>query len=317
MTTTATSKPLISAGWLRVLIFCIVHLLLIVTGFLLMTAIIQHLKGETADVSQLMKGELLWAVILMSFVGSLMITYVFRRWVDRKSFLSLGLNYRNHGTDMIAGISLAVSILGLATLILWATGHVKWMDIIFDGRTLMIALGNLLLVAFYEEIIFRGYLLSNLLESFNKWIALGISAGLFTLFHMGNPGFDFFSVVNIFAIGILLGMNYIYTRNLWFSISFHFAWNFLEGPVLGYPVSGIHFDTLLQTEMKGDDQITGGVFGLEGSAIVMALCIIAIMALYFILQKKMNQQIQPVADLKKDLLPQKISQHPQPTPDRK
>lgn len=286
MTIIADSKPLLSAGWLRVLVFCIVHLLLILTGVFLMTTVIHHLKGETADADALMKGELLWAVILMSFIGSLTITYVFRRWVDRKSFLSLGLNYGNRGADMIAGITLAVCILGLATLILRSTGYLRWTDILFDGRTLMIALGDLILVALYEEVIFRGYILGNLLESFNKWIALSISAGLFALFHLGNPGFDFLSVVNLLAIGFLLGMYFLYTRNLWFPICFHFAWNFLEGPVLGYPVSGIHFDTLLQTELKGDGNITGGTFGLEGSVIVTGLCILAILALYFILQKK-------------------------------
>ncbi|MDP4131780.1 MAG: CPBP family intramembrane metalloprotease [Bacteroidota bacterium] len=289
MTTTGTLRPRIHAGWLRVLIFCVAYLLLILAGVFVMSLIIHRVKGEAADADQLMKGELLWAVILAIFAGSLAIVYIFRRWVDRKPFLSLGLKYRKHGADAVAGVSLAVSMLGLATLILRATGHLKWTDIIFDGRTLFIALINLLFVAVYEEVVFRGYILGNLMESFNPWASLAISAGLFTVFHLANPGFDFFSVVNLFAFGLLLGMNYIYTRNLWFAISFHFAWNFLEGPVMGYPVSGIHFGTLLQTEMKGDDNITGGTFGLEGSFIVMAICILAILALYFILQRKFSQ----------------------------
>jgi membrane protease YdiL (CAAX protease family) len=291
-------KPRISPGWLRVIVFCVVHLSLILTGVWLMTLFIHHLKGETADAGEYMKGEMIWAVIAMSFAGSLTITYIFRRWIDRKSFLSLGLSFRNHGGDRIAGLSLAVSILGLATLILYFSGHVKWMDIIPDGRSLLISLGGLIMVAFYEEILFRGYILSNLLESLNKWTALAISALLFTLFHLGNPGFDFLSVLNLFAIGVLLGMNYMYTRNLWFSISFHFAWNFLEGPVMGYPVSGIHFETLLQTEIRGDDSITGGVFGLEGSALVTALCIISLLILYFRMEKKINPGSQPVPDQK-------------------
>ena len=201
---------------------------------------------------------------------------------------------------MIAGITLAVAMLGLATLILRVTGHLKWTDILFDDKTLLVALGDLLLVAFYEEIIFRGYILNNLLESFNKWTALGISAALFTLFHLGNPGFDFLSVLNLLAIGTLLGLNYLYTRNLWFSICFHFAWNFFEGPVLGYPVSGIHFETLLQTEMNGDENITGGAFGLEGSVIILVICIFAIIAHYIILQKKAARI---VPDLKTNPLP--------------
>ncbi len=294
MVITSSSLPLIRAGWMRALLFCVVYLLLILTGVFIMSSIIHHVKGETVDAVQLMKGNLLWGVILMGFAGSWCVTYIFRRWIDRKSFISLGLDYQHHGADLVAGITLALSILGVASLILLALGHLKWTDIIFDDRTLVIAMGNLILVALYEEIVFRGYILGNLLESFNKWVAIIISAGLFTLFHISNPGFDFFSVVNLFAIGILLGLNYAHTGNLWFSISFHFAWNFIEGPILGYPVSGIHFDTLLQTELKGDENITGGAFGLEGSAITMAICILAIIVLFLIMQKKINQQSQPV-----------------------
>jgi hypothetical protein len=159
-------------------------------------------------------------------------------------------------------------------------------DIIFDGNSLLLALFNLALVAAYEEIVFRGYILGNLMESFSPWVSLVISAGLFTIFHLANPGFDFFSVISLFAFGLLLGITYVYTRNLWFALGFHFAWNFLEGPVLGYPVSGIHFNTLLQTELSGDDNITGGRFGLEGSYVMALLCLIAVLALYLILRKK-------------------------------
>jgi membrane protease YdiL (CAAX protease family) len=286
MTTTAPSRPLIAPGWLRVLVFCVVHLLLILTGVWLMTLFIHHTRGETVNAIGLMKTELLWAVIGLSFVGSLAVTYSFRHWVDRKSFPSLGLLPGNRSSDLIAGGSLAFAMLGIATLILRLTGHLKWTDIVFDGRALLIALVNLLLVAIYEEILFRGYMLSNLLESFRPWMAIAVSAFLFTLFHVGNPGFDFFSVVNLFAIGLLLGLCYLHTRSLWFPIGFHFIWNFLEGPVLGFPVSGIHFDSLLQPEMKGDQNITGAGFGLEGSAIVMAVCVAAIVVVYSMMQKK-------------------------------
>jgi membrane protease YdiL (CAAX protease family) len=298
MTTTEVSSPRIRAGWLRVLIFCVAYLLLILSGVFLMGLLIHRIKGEAANADQLMKGEMLWAVILAIFAGSLTVTYIFRRWIDRRSFFSLGFRWRKHGTDTVAGISLALSMLGLATLILWATGHLKWSDIIFDGPTLFIAMINLMLVAVYEEVVFRGYILGNLMESFNPWTALALSAGLFTLFHLANPGFDFLSVVSLFGFGLLLGMNYLYTRNLWFAIGFHFAWNFLEGPILGYPVSGIHFGTLLQTDMKGDDNITGGTFGLEGSFIVTILCIFSVLALYFILQKKFRLVSRPVTGLK-------------------
>jgi len=84
----------------------------------------------------------------------------------------------------------------------------------------------------------------------------------------------------------LLGVNYIHTRNLWFSILFHLGWNFFQGPVLGYRVSGINFSSLLQTELNGDLIITGGEFGFEGSIVNTALCLILVLLLNRVYEKK-------------------------------
>src|SRR5665213_3491796 len=105
MTTTEVSSPRIHAGWLRVLIFCVAYLLLILSGVFLMGLLIHRIKGEAADADLFMKGEMLWAVILAIFAGSLAVTYIFRRWIDRRSFFSLGFRWRKHGADTVAGIS--------------------------------------------------------------------------------------------------------------------------------------------------------------------------------------------------------------------
>ena len=158
--------------------------------------------------------------------------------------------------------------------------HLQWTDITFSGTDLFIEFGMLLIVAFYEEIVFRGYILNNLMESFNRWVALLLSAVLFTVFHLDNPGINIIPSINIFLAGILLGINYIYTKNLWFAILFHLGWNFFQGPVLGYKISGVNLPTLLQTELKGDLLLTGGDFGFEGSFFCTGLIVIAILLLY-------------------------------------
>jgi membrane protease YdiL (CAAX protease family) len=95
--------------------------------------------------------------------------------------------------------------------------------------------------------------------------------------HLGNLHIDVIAVVNLLAGGFLLGINYIYTRNLWFSILFHFSWNFCQGSVLGYEVSGLGFQSLLQMEKNGNTLLTGGQFGFEGSVIATILLVIAIL----------------------------------------
>src|SRR5450631_1151110 len=254
-------KPLIRQGWLRALLFFIV--LVLATGISISVYIIALHKGnpDTSGLQNLMKGDNLLSVTGIFFVLSLLITIVFRRWIDQKTFISLGLDFSGHGREAIAGGMLAVFIICASSLLLKATGHLKWMDIIFDPRALFLAFGSTLVVAFYEELIFRGYILNNLMESFPKWLALGISAILFMVFHWTTLGF--FPLVNSLILGLILGLNYIYTRNLWFSICFHIGWKFMVGPVLGF--SGDEsFQTLLQTELNGDEKITGGTNGLEG-----------------------------------------------------
>jgi len=286
MNTIAIKRPLIKQGWLRVLLFCVFYFILIVANSIPLIFLIKSIKGNTDNLEQLLNGEFLWLSLLIAAVSALIAVFVFRKLIDRKSLGSMGFHISGYWSDALSGFLLALSILGIGSIILYFSKHLQWTDIIFSGRDLFIELGMLLIVAFYEEMVFRGYILNNLMESFNKWIALIISAILFTLFHIDNPSINAIPFVNIFLAGILLGINYVYTRNLWFAILFHFGWNFFQGPVLGYKISGFNLPTLLQTELKGDLLLTGGDFGFEGSIFSTGLIIIAILLLYRVYEKK-------------------------------
>jgi uncharacterized protein len=277
MNKSAFSKPLIHAGWLRALLYTIVFGLI---------AVVARMNTFPE------KFRLLYFTLIF-FVLCLAVTYVFRRWIDRKSFISLGLDYAGYGRDAVAGGMLSIFIVGVSCLLLKGTGHLKWMDIIFDPKAMFLAFGNILIVAFYEELIFRGYILNNLLASFPKWLALLISALLFMFFHWNSVGF--FPMVNMLIVGLILGLDYVYTRNLWFPICFHAGLIFMEGPVMGYSGES-SYQTLLQTELTGDGNITGGAYGLEGSLVFTAVSLISGIALYLFLQKKINPQSQPVPD---------------------
>jgi len=286
-------KPLISQGWLRVLLFLIAFGL--ATGIFLVVYLIAAHKGslDTPGLESLLKGNNLLVTTAIVFGLSLILTYVFRRWVDRRSFVSLGLDFNGHGGEAIAGGMLATFIVCASSLLLKATGHLKWMDIIFDLRALFLALGSVLIISFYEELIFRGYILNNLIDSFPGWLALTISALLFMIFHWtGQSSIGFFPMTNSLIMGLILGLNYIYTRNLWFSFSFHAAWKFMEGPAFGYSGDD-SFQTFLQPELNGDVNITGGANGLEGSVILMAVALLSLIALYLFLQRKFNPRFQP------------------------
>jgi membrane protease YdiL (CAAX protease family) len=286
------SKPAIRQGWLRVLLFFVVYFLAVIAlsmpAALLVTWFKREdiKKGISIKPGDLLNSEFLWLIVVIALAGTLLVVFVFRKFIDRKSFKSLGFKFSKHRNDAATGFFLGPAILGLGSVMLYSTGHLQWTDIIIDWNSLLLSLVIFIMVAFTEEIAFRGYILNNLMDSFNKWLALFISAIMFSLFHLGNSYIGFIPLANIFLAGILLGINYIYTRNLWFGIFLHISWNFFQGPLLGFKVSGININSLLQTDLQGSLMITGGNFGFEGSIIDMALTLITILTLYWIYEKK-------------------------------
>jgi membrane protease YdiL (CAAX protease family) len=286
-------KPLIPQGWLRALLFIIAFGLLAGISLGIYLFVLHKGSPDKTGLENLMKGNNLLVTTAIIFAISLLLTFVFRHWVDRKSFISLGLDFSGHGGEAIAGGMLAIFIICASSLLLKATGHLKWMDIIFDSRALFLSFGSVVIISFYEELIFRGYILNNLLDSFPGWLALVISALLFMIFHWtGQSSIGFFTLANSLIMGLILGLNYMYSRNLWFSFCFHIAWKFMEGPAFGY--SGDEsFQTFLQPELNGDVNITGGANGLEGSVILTAVALLSLIALYLFLQRKFNPRFQP------------------------
>ncbi|MEJ7678856.1 MAG: CPBP family intramembrane glutamic endopeptidase [Segetibacter sp.] len=140
---------------------------------------------------------------------------------QEKVFESLGFKWKGYSNEAGLGFFAALALLGVGSIILVTGGYLSFIGASFSPGTLLLEIAIMIIVAFVEELLFRGYLLNNLMQSMNKWGALSITAALFSLFHGSNPDITFFAVINIFLAGILLGINYIFTKNLWFSILFH------------------------------------------------------------------------------------------------
>ncbi len=289
-------KPLLAQGWLRVFLFIvaiiIVSLLLAVPAILLFTSV----KPEDIQtdflhsISGLASKDTLWIVAIIEFISSIVCVFMFRKFLDRKSFASLGFSQSGQFNNMLAGFFLAPALIGTGSLILFLTKLLEWDDFSFSANDFFIEVGILALIAISEEIVFRGYILNNLMQSFNKWIALIISAMLFAVFHITNPAVGAIPLISLFLAGVLFGMNYVYTKNLWFSIALHFSWNLFQGPLSGYKISGVDFSSMLQIELKGDSSITGGDFGFEGSFIATALLFITVSALYLLYERKFKAE---------------------------
>src|SRR5579863_2445516 len=294
-----TSKsPVIRQAWLRLLLF---GLSFIVIALLLGTAAIMAIVGTHLDAikngnaqffSGLMAGDYLWLILLLEFLASVISVGIFRLLIERRGFIGLGWTLDGYVGEALTGFFLAPALLGLAAIALLVGGHVEWTDIIWEPTTLFISFGWMTLIAFGEELVFRGYILGNLMEWVpNKWIALGISSILFAAYHAITPGIHTLAFINLCLAGMLLGLNYIFTRNLWFSFLLHVGWNFFEGPILGFKVSGTTFPSLFQAEPNGDLSITGGDYGLGGSMPMTLLLVAAILVFAWAFERKYQRVI--------------------------
>ena len=211
---------------------------------------------------------LLFSVVLMAW---LMLTYV-----DGRPFADLGLTLGGHGKDIAYGMLMAMVLYAIGFGVSLALGAVRVTGVHFHPVDLLVSWFFFVLVAFAEEIMVRGYILGRLLSTrMNKFLALLLSSLIFAAGHLFNPGVTFLPMLNLILAGLLLGASYLYTRNLWFPISLHLFWNWIQGPVLGYEVSGNSFgNTLLAIEFPEPNLINGGAFGFEGSVICTFLMIV-------------------------------------------
>lgn len=223
----------------------------------------------------------LWGLLPLA-----LFTFIFRKYLDEESIMSLGFSIKGRGIDWLAGLLVAVVIIVVGSLILQVLGYVEITRQAASFKVLILNFLLFVVVAITEEVSMRGYVLNNLLSVMNKYVALAITAVLFALMHGINPNLTWLSMLNLFLAGLILGATYIFTKNLWFPISLHLFWNFLQGPILGYNVSGQTTESMFLAIPKGNPTISGGEFGFEGSIVCSVLIVLITVGILVYYERK-------------------------------
>jgi membrane protease YdiL (CAAX protease family) len=226
---------------------------------------------------------LILASSLATSLACLVSVWLAGRWLDRRPFADFGLHFnRNWWLDFGFGLGLGAFLMLVIFLVELAAGWVTVSGVwitrnpdAFFPVALLPPLATFLAVGFYEELLSRGYQLRNLAEGLNGK-ALGprgalvlatlLSSAVFGMLHIVNPHASFISTFNISVAGaLLLAMGYLLTGELAIPIGVHITWNFFQGNIFGFPVSGGNFAsaTLFGIQQGGPDLWTGGAFGPE------------------------------------------------------
>jgi len=77
-----------------------------------------------------------------------------------------------------------------------------------------------------------------------------------------------------------MSLLYLKYRSLYAPIAFHWAWNYFQGNILGFDVSGNSVLGLLDIEVGAPNWLSGGNFGLEGSVITCILLFVSILYIW-------------------------------------
>lgn len=215
--------------------------------------------------------------------------YAARRWLDRRSFESLGLKVNPQALkDVLAGIGISVIQMGFIYVLMlaldWLTfeGFAWQFDPISTVLTSTLTLFVVFLfVGWNEEIFSRGYQLQTIASGLNLFWGIVLSSVIFGWLHLGNPNSNWVSVAGIFFAGVFLAYGYVRTKQLWLPIGLHIGWNFCEGVVFGFPVSGLDIYALTRIEITGPELWTGGAFGPEAGLIILPSLVLGGVLIYW------------------------------------
>ena len=243
--------------------------------------LIQQLLGLidiNEDVKNLIGGLCVAILAIISY------TVLYRIYEKRKI---TEFSAKNIGKNLIIGMILGAVLQSLTILVIYIKGGYTVLSInpiVFIIPSLAMSFTS----AIFEETLFRGIIFRIIEEKLGSYIALFISALIFGALHLLNPNSSLiFGIGLAIQAGLLLATAYIYSRNLWFPIAVHFAWNFTLGGIFGANVSGLELSkTLITSKIEGAELFTGGAFGPEGSIQATVFCLTATIILLILCHKR-------------------------------
>lgn len=248
-------------GWLKSLLF----IPLLVFSQIFGVLVLLLLGYDLTEISSNVMNESVMIIIEYSglFIVIIMI-WLFMKFIDKQPLIEIGFQTQGRLKEINYGILFGLFIMAFAFVFLSVIGEIVFLSYSLDFNQILLSIALFIGVSFFEEIIFRGYMLKNLLESFNPFVALLISSLFFSLIHASNPNVTSLGLCNIFLAGIFLGVSYVFTKNLWFPIALHFSWNFFQA-MFGFKVSGLDSYSIIEFMIPYNNMINGGEFGFESS----------------------------------------------------
>lgn len=205
----------------------------------------------------------------------------------RKESLSdvgLGFNLRFF-SQLFTGTLVGIIMMLATVAAIWLIGGVSFeLDPQVSWQLISYGFYLFLLGSLLEEILHRGFIFQRLIDGIGVWGAQLLIASLFAIGHWGNPGMlgstQVFASLDLFLGSLIFGLAYIKTRSLALPIGMHLGWNWSQGNILGFGVSGHDTSGWFKPVFHGmEEWLTGGEFGPEASVFSVLVSIVTFVIL--------------------------------------
>jgi|GEM_PF-1869804 len=213
---------------------------------------------------------------------------------EKRPFLSLGLNGHHRLRKYIFGFYIGFMLMTIITFLIVFLGGGKvdpsFLEVsgVKAFPTIVIMLVGWIVQGAAEEIFARGFILPKLACRFNIPIAIALSASTFALIHLFNEGPNLIPLMNLVLFGIFASLYALYEGGIVGICALHSSWNFFQGNVYGFIVSGQapKGGSLVGIIVSDKTMINGGSFGPEGGLIVTGILMIACLWFTYLLYRK-------------------------------
>lgn len=228
-------------------------------------------------------------IIIMIFAVWLVL-----RLIDKKRLKDIGLiNIKKGFKHLCLGLLFGAVSMTIIFFVLLATKNIELTNSLAKPQFSWSILWGFVLFIFVglnEELFSRGYCMMVLNQTGKKWVPIVISAVIFSAMHLGNPNLKILGLINIFLVGILFSYMVIKTNNIWMAIGYHITWNYFQGNVFGFQVSGLGTTGLYGINVLNDNLLTGGSFGPEAG--ILTTLVLGISIIAFMYYKKGDNSVQ-------------------------
>lgn len=243
-------------------------------------------------------------LLATSFGAMILLVWLWVRLYEKRPFSSLGFERKRalwlYGRGLLIGLLTFLGTIGLMAPLGYLApeaGDPAKSGLAALGSVLLILVPGWLIQGAAEEVLTRGWMLPVLGTRYHPWVGILLSSLFFAVMHALNPNLSVLAMVNLALYGLFATLYALREQSLWGICAFHSAWNWAQGNLFGFQVSGqdSSVGTLFNLMETGPDWFTGGAFGPEGG--LVTTIVLALSSALILLWPKSAEEAKPSTSL--------------------